>query len=56
MNKEIIKNLIIEIKSKNKNVDVEAIKKFVDYKERIMLSDKEVETILQEIKTEKEIK
>jgi len=56
MNREIIKNLIIEIKSKNQDVDIETIKRFIDYKERIMLSDKEVEAILQEIKTEKKIK
>jgi hypothetical protein len=53
MNKEIIKKLIIEIKSKNRDADIEDIKKFVDYKERILLSTQEVKDLLQEIKKDK---
>ena len=56
MDKE--KNLIIEIRSKNdKNdkVDLETIKRFIDYKERILLSNEEIDSILIELINEKRL-
>jgi hypothetical protein len=52
MNKEKIKDLIIELKSKDQKANLNQIKKFIDYKERILLSDKEIKCFIDELVNE----
>lgn len=49
MNKDKIKKLILEFMSKNKFITREQIKMLIDYKERVILTEKEIDDVVLEI-------
>lgn len=52
MNKEKIKDLIIDLKSKDQKANLNQIKEFIDYKERVLLSEKEIKYFIDELVNE----
>tara|TARA_Y100000389_G_scaffold26008_1_gene22462 strand:+ start:426 stop:608 length:183 start_codon:yes stop_codon:yes gene_type:complete len=52
MNKKKIKDLIIDLKSKDQKANLNQIKEFIDYKEKVLLSDKEIKYFIDELVNE----